>query len=35
MEVRECLNWRSFGDTMRGPGVTVGQRLIQGRGTGE
>ena len=35
VEVRDCLNWRSFGDTVRGPGVTVGQRLIQGRGTGE
>ena len=35
MAVRECLNWGSIGDTVRGPGVMVGQRLIQGRGTGK
>lgn len=35
MAVRECLNWRSIGDTVRGPGVRVGQQLIQGRGTGK
>lgn len=34
MAVRERLNWRSIGDTMRAPGVMVGQRLIQGRGSG-
>lgn len=29
MAVREHLNWRSIGDTVRAPGVMVGQRLIR------